>query len=66
MLGLIRFGADSLFSFLYTGLENAKVVGWVLEMHVSNTTTFFSRIATGSILSLSVENCLYFLDALSL
>lgn len=33
---------------LSVGLENAKVVGWVLEVCGSDTTTFFSCIVKGT------------------
>ena len=33
---------------LNAGMENAKVVGWVLEMCVSDTATFFPCTVTGN------------------
>lgn len=33
---------------LNAGVENAKVVGWVLEMCVSDTATFFPCTVTGN------------------
>lgn len=41
---------------LKAGVENAKVVGWLLEMRVSDTPTFFSCTVEGSIFSSMVRN----------
>lgn len=33
-----------------TGLENAKTMGWLLEMHLPDTATFLPCIVTGNYL----------------
>jgi hypothetical protein len=43
------------FLYLTAGVENAKTLGWVLEMCFSNSATFFSCIVTG-ITFIYVEN----------
>lgn len=44
----------ALSNILGTGLANAKIMGWILEMYLANAATFIQCTVTGTVWSMCV------------